>query len=164
MLHPQMREAMGEARPFDKEQKDKNRIFLHPFMRHSAKPQSKGAGAVNLVVPVYTIAIILFFMYSLFKMMLKKNNETCHSTSVKPCKANAIHKFAEVEEHLEKRKVNAHERKTHRVLEQYGKEKVLTALKTIILEMEDFKGNFSEMDVRPTSVPDALGSTFDSSA
>ncbi|KFM66712.1 hypothetical protein X975_07073, partial [Stegodyphus mimosarum] len=32
MLHPQMREAMGEARPFDKEQKDKNRVYFLFFL------------------------------------------------------------------------------------------------------------------------------------
>ncbi|GFR31697.1 RIC3 domain-containing protein [Trichonephila clavata] len=146
MLHPQMREAMGEARPLEKTIKEGNKALFHPSLRYTAKPQSKGAGAVNLVIPVYTIAIILFFIYSLFKTFLKKNQESCHLYNVKQQKAACPLNCTEMEDSLNKRKDNSQERKAQRALEQYGKDKVLTALKTIILEMEDFKGTASEED------------------
>ncbi|KAG8182577.1 hypothetical protein JTE90_021717 [Oedothorax gibbosus] len=158
MLHPQMREAMGEARPLDKTLKDTNKILFHPSVRHAVKPQSKGAGAVNLIIPVYTIAIIIFFLYSFFKTILKKNQESCHvfvsSNQQKPI---CIHKCTEEEDSLSKRK-EVQERKAQRALEQYGKHKVLTALKTIILEMEDFKGNLSERSPNHNSAlnPDGI--------
>ncbi|CAL1293752.1 unnamed protein product [Larinioides sclopetarius] len=141
MIHPQMKEAMGEARPLEKPSaKDANKALFHPSVRYAAKPQSKGASAVNLVIPVYTIAIILFFIYSLFKTLLKKHQDSCHLYTVKQQKTTCPLKCTEVDDVLNKRKDSSLERKAQRALEQYGKDKVLTALKTIILEMEDIRG------------------------
>ncbi|GFS98655.1 RIC3 domain-containing protein [Trichonephila clavipes] len=134
-----------------------NLALFHPSLRYTAKPQSKGAGAVNLVIPVYTIAIILFFIYSLFKTFLKKNQESCHLYNVKQQKAVCPLNCTEMEDGLNKRKDNSQERKAQRALEQYGKDKVLTALKTIILEMEDFNGPAGEEDNKQ----DVIGNSGD---
>lgn len=151
MLHPQMRESMGEARPAEKLLRDGSRGSFHPYLRQATKPQSKGAGAVNLVVPVYTIAIILFFLYSLLKMALKRYDETyakVEKPSTSLCPNAFCARIYSEKEAVSVRKEIAQERKAQRALEQYGKDKVLTALKTIILEMEDIKGNFSEINLR----------------
>lgn len=161
MIHPQMRASMGEARPTEKLARDGNRGLFHPYLRHATKPQTKGAGAVNLVIPVYTIAIILFFLYSVLKMAVKRWDETHNSFGEKSsntlCPNLFCAKLSETEELLSIRKEIPQERKAQRALEQYGKDKVLTALKTIILEMEDIKDNFNEQNVKPNLPDDFIG-------
>ncbi|XP_055929728.1 resistance to inhibitors of cholinesterase protein 3-like [Argiope bruennichi] len=141
MIHPQMKEAMGEARPLDKPAtKDAHKVLFHPSIKYAAKPQSKGTSAVNLVIPVYTLVVILFFIYSVCKMFLKKKQDSRHLHSTKQQKTACPHKCTELDD-MNKRMDNSLERTAQRALEQYGKDKVLTALKAIILEMEDIQGS-----------------------
>ncbi|XP_071043950.1 uncharacterized protein [Parasteatoda tepidariorum] len=155
VLRPQMREAMGEARPLEKSLKEGNKALFHPSVRYMTKPHSKGAGAVNFVIPVYTIGIILFFLYSLLKTVFKPQPETYLSYKNDSQKVLCPLSSSETEEVLIRRKDTVQERKTQHALEQYGKDKVLTALKTIILEMEDFKGNLNGKDVQENFVSDS---------
>ncbi|XP_054718382.1 resistance to inhibitors of cholinesterase protein 3-like [Uloborus diversus] len=155
MLHPQMREAMGEARPVEKITRDGSQIPFHPSVSYTVKPPSKDAGVANLVIPMYTIAIIVFFIYSLFKTVLKKQGDICHPHVVNENRTY-VHQCSEIENASNKRKDMTQERKAQRALEQYGKDKVLTALKTIILEMEDFKGTIDESNVNFQHVSDLL--------
>ncbi|GIY70393.1 RIC3 domain-containing protein [Caerostris extrusa] len=123
MIHPQMREAMGEARPLEKPLREGNKALFHPSVRYTVKPQSKGAGAVNLVIPIYTIAVILFFIYSLLKTILKRNQDHGHVYIVKQQKAPCLLNCAEIDDILNKRKDTTQERTAQRALEQYGKDK-----------------------------------------
>ncbi|XP_067119294.1 resistance to inhibitors of cholinesterase protein 3-like isoform X2 [Centruroides vittatus] len=56
-------ERMREGRPFP-----------HPSARHPPKPQPKTGGAMSIIMPIYTIGIVVFFLYTVLKLVFKKQS------------------------------------------------------------------------------------------
>lgn len=66
-----MHEAMGQARPHDPEYA-RGRPFPHPSMRQPPRQATKTGGTMNLVMPLYTIGVVVFFLYTVLKLVCKK--------------------------------------------------------------------------------------------
>ncbi|KAH7935822.1 resistance to inhibitors of cholinesterase protein 3 [Rhipicephalus sanguineus] len=66
-----MHEAMGQARPHNPEYA-RGRPFPHPSMRQPPRQAAKTGGTMNLVMPLYTIGVVVFFLYTVLKLVCKK--------------------------------------------------------------------------------------------
>ncbi|GBN62615.1 hypothetical protein AVEN_59932-2 [Araneus ventricosus] len=51
------------------------RPFPHPQARQPAKSQPKSGGAMSIIMPIYTVGIVVFFLYTVLKLVFKKPNE-----------------------------------------------------------------------------------------
>ncbi|KAG0413761.1 hypothetical protein HPB47_009094 [Ixodes persulcatus] len=72
--NPRIREDMGQARPSDTARENrKARPFPPVSMRTPPRPVAKTGGAMNLVMPLYTIGIVVFFVYTILQLACKKS-------------------------------------------------------------------------------------------
>lgn len=51
----------------------RGRPFPHPSMRQPPRQAAKTGGAMNLVMPLYTIGVVVFFLYTVLKLVCKKS-------------------------------------------------------------------------------------------
>ncbi|XP_064476794.1 resistance to inhibitors of cholinesterase protein 3-like isoform X1 [Ornithodoros turicata] len=70
-----MKEGMGQERPNEKSRVREGRPFPHPSVRQPPKQAPKTGGAMNFIMPLYTIGIVLFFLYTVLKLVCKKKPE-----------------------------------------------------------------------------------------
>ncbi|PRD19957.1 UNVERIFIED_CONTAM: hypothetical protein NCL1_55950 [Trichonephila clavipes] len=49
--------------------------FPHPQARQPVKSQPKSGGAMSIIMPIYTVGIVVFFLYTVLKLVFKKPNE-----------------------------------------------------------------------------------------
>ncbi|GFU22351.1 RIC3 domain-containing protein [Nephila pilipes] len=78
-LHPASMGPRGRGPPSDDVQ-DKflmreGRPFPHPQARQPVKSQPKSGGAMSIIMPIYTVGIVVFFLYTVLKLVFKKPNE-----------------------------------------------------------------------------------------
>ncbi|KAM7286761.1 hypothetical protein ISCGN_030512 [Ixodes scapularis] len=72
--NPRIREDMGQARPSDTARENRRgRPFPPVAMRTPPRPMAKTGGAMNLVMPLYTIGIVVFFVYTILQLACKKS-------------------------------------------------------------------------------------------
>lgn len=70
LMNPRLRESM--ARP--QGDRREGRPFPHPSARQPVKPQPKSGGAMSIIMPIYTIGIVVFFLYTVLKLVFKKSD------------------------------------------------------------------------------------------
>ncbi|KAG8197375.1 hypothetical protein JTE90_013499 [Oedothorax gibbosus] len=51
------------------------RPFPNPASRQPPKPEAKTGGAMSIIMPIYTVGIVVFFLYTVLKLVFKKPNE-----------------------------------------------------------------------------------------
>lgn len=73
-----LQEAMGQARPADQSREyRKGRPFPHMSARQPPRQPTKTGGAMNLVMPLYTMGVVVFFLYTVLKVsfvLVNKNS------------------------------------------------------------------------------------------
>lgn len=87
MLHPALREK-GRALPqrtIDKQARPGPMPGVRPPMGGGAghiapSHQTKGSGSMSVIMPLYTVGIIIFFMYTIMKVLFKKGPEDDEKT------------------------------------------------------------------------------------
>lgn len=111
-------------------------------------PSSKGGGAMGFIMPIYTVGIVVFFLYTITKVLFRKPE---HQTP----KVMDFHMDPEYRkyvlseeygngvpltygEYLKKR-ANEERNKKTRLLDEKGRKQVFTAIEGIIAEMDDFR-------------------------
>lgn len=47
-----------------------NQPFPHPQARQPPKSQPKSGGAMSIIMPIYTVGIIVFFLYTVLKVSI----------------------------------------------------------------------------------------------
>lgn len=138
-LPTMMREAMGEARPLEYNQKRNPKMFLHP-VRRTTFGHSRGSNAFGFIMPFYTIGIGIFFIYTIMRLSINKtppNNKIHPETQLTlDCIRNrTINVQFQTVNILSTKISRLPKNRTKQFLEIYGKDKVKKALKTFILEM-----------------------------
>ncbi|XP_022239617.1 resistance to inhibitors of cholinesterase protein 3-like isoform X2 [Limulus polyphemus] len=130
LLPPQVRAAMEEGRPGTRPQIRDGRPLMHPAASQGPKVQPKSGGAMGVIMPIYTLFIVVFFMYSIFKFVFKKpsEDEASRQPMVKDFHMDPEHhKYVLSEEYKEERKngtrLKNRENKTKKTLQKYGKVK-----------------------------------------
>ncbi|XP_077499745.1 RIC3 acetylcholine receptor chaperone isoform X2 [Amblyomma americanum] len=78
-----MDEGLGQARPHSPEY-SRGRPFPHPSMRQPPRQAAKTGGTMNLVMPLYTIGVVVFFLYTVLKLVCKKPPPAPDNTSQEP--------------------------------------------------------------------------------
>ncbi|GFW83325.1 RIC3 domain-containing protein [Trichonephila clavipes] len=78
-LHPASMGPRGRGPPsddvHDKFLMREGRPFPHPQARQPVKSQPKSGGAMSIIMPIYTVGIVVFFLYTVLKLVFKKPNE-----------------------------------------------------------------------------------------
>uniref|UniRef100_A0A0P4VVW7 Resistance to inhibitors of cholinesterase protein 3 N-terminal domain-containing protein n=1 Tax=Scylla olivacea TaxID=85551 RepID=A0A0P4VVW7_SCYOL len=81
MVHPALREK-GRAMPqrtLDKQARPGPMPGVRPPMGGAGgivpPPQSKGSGAMGIIMPLYTVGIVVFFVYTIMKVLFKKGHD-----------------------------------------------------------------------------------------
>ncbi|KAK4294803.1 hypothetical protein Pmani_032606 [Petrolisthes manimaculis] len=81
MMHPALREK-GRALPqrtIDKQPRAGPMPGVRPPMGGPGgmvpPPQSKGSGAMGIIMPLYTVGIVVFFVYTIMKVLFKKEQD-----------------------------------------------------------------------------------------
>ncbi|KFM61532.1 Resistance to inhibitors of cholinesterase protein 3, partial [Stegodyphus mimosarum] len=73
-INPRMRSSMSDDVQ-DKFHMREGRPFPHPQARQPVKTQPKSGGAMSIIMPIYTVGIIVFFVYTVLKLVFKKPSE-----------------------------------------------------------------------------------------
>ncbi|XP_066985821.1 fibrous sheath CABYR-binding protein isoform X9 [Macrobrachium rosenbergii] len=81
MMHPALREK-GRAMPqrtIDKQARPGPMPGVRPPMGGAGgivpPPQTKGSGAMGIIMPLYTVGIVVFFVYTIMKVLFKKGQD-----------------------------------------------------------------------------------------
>ncbi|XP_022240181.1 resistance to inhibitors of cholinesterase protein 3-like isoform X3 [Limulus polyphemus] len=153
ILPARVRAAMGESRPGSRPQIHEGRPLMHPAAKQGPKVQPKSGGAMGIIMPIYTLLIVVFFLYTIFKFVFKKpaDEETLRQPLIKDFHMDHEHrKYILAKEYDEEKKKGAKsknvENKTKKMLQEYGKTKVVDALRCVISEMEQFKENLVDVE------------------
>ncbi|XP_023231688.1 uncharacterized protein LOC111631632 [Centruroides sculpturatus] len=156
-----MRETMGETRPEEYGYNKKNpRMFIHPF-RWTTFTQPRSSTTFGFIMPFYSIAIGIFFIYTIMRLLHNRipnnNNNMLPETQLTlDCIRNkTIHvPFQTVDILSKKISTKFPKNRTTQFLENYGKDKVKKALRTLIKEMtegSDSSNQRYKVDVYRTS-------------
>ncbi|XP_076355478.1 uncharacterized protein LOC143249464 isoform X2 [Tachypleus tridentatus] len=153
LLPARVRAAMGESRPGSRPQIHEGRPLMHPAARQGPKVQPKSGGAMGIIMPIYTLLIVVFFIYTIFKFVFKKpaDEEVLRQPLIKDFHMDSEHrKYILAEEYDDEKKKRVKlknvENKTKKMLQEYGKTKVVDALRCVISEMEQFKENLVDVE------------------
>ncbi|XP_054719616.1 resistance to inhibitors of cholinesterase protein 3-like [Uloborus diversus] len=73
-INPRLRNSLSDSVQ-DKFNMREGRPFPHPQARQPVKAQPKSGGAMSIIMPIYTVGIIVFFLYTVLKLVFKKPNE-----------------------------------------------------------------------------------------
>ncbi|XP_076355724.1 uncharacterized protein LOC143249555 isoform X4 [Tachypleus tridentatus] len=153
LLPARVRAAMGESRPGSRPQIHEGRPLMHPAARQGPKIQPKSGGAMGIIMPIYTLLIVVFFIYTIFKFVFKKpaDEEVLRQPLIKDFHMDSEHrKYILAEEYDDEKKKRVKlknvENKTKKMLQEYGKTKVVDALRCVISEMEQFKENLVDVE------------------
>ncbi|XP_076307964.1 uncharacterized protein LOC143223643 isoform X2 [Tachypleus tridentatus] len=127
MLPPQIRTAMEEGHSGARPQIRDGRPLMHPAGNQGPKVQPKSGGAMGVIMPIYTLFIIVFFIYSIFKFVFKKpsEDEALRQPMVKDFHMDPeYHKYILLDEYKEERKNGTRlKNKTKKTLQNVGKVK-----------------------------------------
>lgn len=73
-MNPRLRNSIANDVE-DKFHMREGRPFPHPQARQPVKTQPKSGGAMSIIMPIYTVGIMVFFLYTVLKLVFKKPQE-----------------------------------------------------------------------------------------
>ncbi|XP_022240180.1 resistance to inhibitors of cholinesterase protein 3-like isoform X2 [Limulus polyphemus] len=164
ILPARVRAAMGESRPGSRPQIHEGRPLMHPAAKQGPKVQPKSGGAMGIIMPIYTLLIVVFFLYTIFKFVFKKpaDEETLRQPLIKDFHMDHEHrKYILAKEYDEEKKKGAKsknvENKTKKMLQEYGKTKVEEELAEKNYEISQLRKRLEETEAAMEKIMKHMG-------
>merc|ERR1739842_251412 len=122
-------------------------------------PAGKGSGAMGIIMPLYTVGIVVFFVYTIMKVLFKKGSDDDKAPKLKDFGLDPEYrKYVFAEEYLdnqnisqksqyrrEQREESRQRKKMHEVPDtKIGKnecDKISTAISGILAELDEFSSD-----------------------
>ncbi|XP_064476795.1 resistance to inhibitors of cholinesterase protein 3-like isoform X2 [Ornithodoros turicata] len=142
-----MKEGMGQERPNEKSRVREGRPFPHPSVRQPPKQAPKTGGAMNFIMPLYTIGIVLFFLYTVLKLVCKKKPEDeaapqapdYHYEKHAPQDNYIYNTNRDLGRVVEPKKRKTRSLGTKQLLEEIGRCRVVGSLSVVVQELKQIK-------------------------
>ncbi|XP_015930104.2 resistance to inhibitors of cholinesterase protein 3 isoform X1 [Parasteatoda tepidariorum] len=144
-INPRMRGSVTPENVHEKFMMRDGRPFPHPQSRQPVKSQPKSGGAMSIIMPIYTVGIIVFFIYTVLKLVFKKNPEEQKKPLIKDFHMDPEYRKFICQETDEIIKTPPPPPKT--TTKRGGKKKSVAACKTAIPESEE-EGQAAELDAK----------------
>ncbi|XP_042864785.1 titin-like isoform X10 [Penaeus japonicus] len=171
MMHPALREK-GRAMPqrtIDKQARPGPMPGIRPPMGGAGgmvpPPQGKGSGAMGIIMPLYTVGIVVFFVYTIMKVLFKKGPDDDKTPKLKDFGLDPEYrKYVFAEEYLDNAEISTRDQMRRQAREEsrsrkkvqqdqvpdtkIGKsecDKISTAISGILAELDQFS---SELETR----------------
>ncbi|KAK8727014.1 hypothetical protein OTU49_009881, partial [Cherax quadricarinatus] len=120
MIHPALREK-GRALPqrtIDKQARPGPMPGVRPPMGGAGgiipPPQGKGSGAMGIIMPLYTVGIVVFFVYTIMKVLFKKGQDDDRTPKLKDFGLDPEYrKYVFAEEYLDNADVSSKDQFRH---------------------------------------------------
>ncbi|XP_076355722.1 uncharacterized protein LOC143249555 isoform X2 [Tachypleus tridentatus] len=164
LLPARVRAAMGESRPGSRPQIHEGRPLMHPAARQGPKIQPKSGGAMGIIMPIYTLLIVVFFIYTIFKFVFKKpaDEEVLRQPLIKDFHMDSEHrKYILAEEYDDEKKKRVKlknvENKTKKMLQEYGKTKVEEELAEKNYEISQLRKRLEETEAAMEKIMKHMG-------
>lgn len=147
-------ERMREGRPFP-----------HPSARHPPKPQPKSGGAMSIIMPIYTIGIVVFFLYTVLKLVFKKQPIEDKKPMVKDFHMDPeYHKYVLREDYAEKKQKEIKEnmnKQNSENTEKFIDEKDVANMSDKDYEIYQLRKRLQEMEATMERIVSHMGEVSD---
>ncbi|XP_042864778.1 titin-like isoform X3 [Penaeus japonicus] len=125
MMHPALREK-GRAMPqrtIDKQARPGPMPGIRPPMGGAGgmvpPPQGKGSGAMGIIMPLYTVGIVVFFVYTIMKVLFKKGPDDDKTPKLKDFGLDPEYrKYVFAEEYLDNAEISTRDQMRRQAREE----------------------------------------------